>query len=89
MSTTVQISAFISKATKELLERETRATGVKKGHLLEEALRHHLQALHSVPADYIVHPVLVVSKKSGPAVIKKLQSSKANPLLRRLMSDGN
>src|SRR5260221_147504 len=77
MSTTVQISAFISRSTKDLLERETRASGVKKGHLLEEALRHHLQALHEVPAEFIVHPVLVVSEKSGPGVLKKLKRGQA------------
>jgi hypothetical protein len=46
-----QISAFISDTTKELVERYVEAHGVKKGHLIEEALLHHLQALRDLPAD--------------------------------------
>ena len=45
-----QVSAVISAATKELLDCHVRATGVKKGHVLEMALLHHLQALHEAVA---------------------------------------
>ena len=58
MNKATRISALISQETKELLERHVRATGVKKGHLIEQALRHHLQALQELPADVIVHPRL-------------------------------
>ena len=34
-----------------MVERYTEARGVKKGHLIEEALLHHLQALRELPAD--------------------------------------
>lgn len=40
-----QISAYISESTKELVERYAESHGVKNGHLVEEALLHHLQAL--------------------------------------------
>ena len=59
-----QISAFISEATRELLERYAEAHGVKKGHLLEQALLHHLQALRELPADIVIPPRLVVSQRS-------------------------
>lgn len=59
-----QISAFISDSTKEQVERYVEAHGVKKGHLLEEALLHHLQALRDLPADLIVPPRLVLSPDS-------------------------
>lgn len=49
-----QISAFISDATKQKVERYAEAHGVKKGHLVEEALLHHLQALHELPADLVI-----------------------------------
>jgi len=39
-----RISALISEKMRELLERHARATGVKKGRLVEQALLHHLQA---------------------------------------------
>ena len=63
-----QISAFISEATKERVERYVEAHGVKKGHLIEEALLHHLQALRELPADIVIPPRLVLTKRSFETV---------------------
>lgn len=83
----VQISAPVSAATKELLDQHVRATGVKKGFLVETALRHHLEALMELPSDMIIHPRLVLTKKSFEAVGKLLTSNdKPTPALRKLMS---
>ena len=68
MSKGTQISAIVTRETKELLDRHVQATGVKKGFLIEDALRHHLLALQELPADMIVHPRLVVSRKSGEEI---------------------
>ena len=84
-----QISAVISETTKELMERHVRATGVKKGHLIEQALRHHLQALQELPADVIVHPRLVVTRKSGAALLKEIENAKPTEALRDLLRDGD
>jgi uncharacterized protein (DUF1778 family) len=65
-----QISAFISSETRALLERYARAHGVKKGYLIENALRHHIHALLELPADVIIPPRLVVSRRTGEAVLK-------------------
>jgi len=89
MEKETQISALVSEATKELLERHVRATGVKKGHLVEQALRHHLQALQELPADVIVHPKLVVTRKSGEAILKEIEKSKPTKALRALLRDGD
>jgi hypothetical protein len=89
MESDTQISAVVSRTTKELLERYVRATGVKKGHLIEQALRHHLQALQEVPADVIVHPKLVVTRKSGEKVLKEMERGKPTRALRDLMRDGD
>lgn len=89
MESDTQISAVVSRTTKELLERYVRATGVKKGHLIEQALRHHLQALSEVPADVIVHPRLVVTRKSGEKVLKEMERGKPTRALRDLMRDGD
>lgn len=59
-----QISAYISEATKQEVERYAAAHGVKKGYLLEEALLHHLQALRELPADIVIPPRLTVTPKS-------------------------
>lgn len=85
----IQISAVVSRSTKELLERYARATGVKKGHLVEQALRHHLQALEELPADFVLHPRVVVSKESGETILRKIRSGKPTKALRDLMRDGD
>jgi hypothetical protein len=55
-----QISALISESTRELMEKHVRQTGVKKAHLVEQALLHHLQALDALPAEYIIHPQILI-----------------------------
>ena len=87
MERETQISAVVSRTTSELLERHVRATGVKKGHLVEQALRHHLQALQELPADVVAHPKIVVTKRSGAAILKQMESGKSTAALRRLLRD--
>ena len=87
MKEETQISALVSRATSDLLERHVRATGVKKGHLVEQALRHHLQALQELPADVVVHPKLVVTRKSGEAMLSQMERGKSTPALRGLLRD--
>jgi len=89
MDKETQISAIVSQSTRDLLERHVRATGVKKGHLVEQALRHHLQALNELPADVIIHPKIVVTQRSGAAILKKIRTGKATKALRDLMRDGD
>ena len=89
MGQAIQISALVSPATKELLERHVRATGVKKGHLVEQALCHHLQALQELPADIIVHPKLVVTRESGRLILKQMEAGRPTDALRALMRDGD
>jgi hypothetical protein len=72
--TETQISAIISGSTKEMVERYTDATGVKKGHLIEEALLHHLQALRELPADIIIPPRLVVDEKTAKALQERVDN---------------
>ena len=89
MEKDIQISAFVSPGTKELLERHVRATGLKKGYLVEQALRHHLLALEQVPAEYVVHPRIVVTRESGKAVVEQSETGQAPAALRDLMRDGD
>ena len=89
MDRETQISALVSRTTRDLLERHVRATGVKKGRLVEQALRHHLQALQELPADVIVHSTLVMTRKSGEAILKAIKKGKPTVALRRLMRDGD
>ncbi len=84
-----QISAVVSETTRDLLERHVRATGVKKGYLVEQALRHHLQALQALQADVIVHPKLIVTRKSGEAILQQVAKARPTKPLRELFRDGD
>jgi len=84
-----QISAVVSETTRELLERHARATGVKKGYLVEQALRHHLQALQELPTDVIVRPRLIVTRKSGEVLLKEVEKAQPTEPLRELLRDGD
>lgn len=89
MDKEIQISAIVSRTTQELLERHVRASGVKKGHVVEQALQHYLVALEQLPADIIVHPRLVVTRKSGEQVIRQVRTGKPKKALRNLMRNGD
>lgn len=82
-----QISAYISDSTKEQVERYADAHGIKKGHLVEEALLHHLQALRELPADLVIPPKIVLSRESYSKV-RRLVSAPRKPTraLRDLLS---
>jgi hypothetical protein len=68
MAAKTQISAHVSIATKERMERYVRATGVTRAHLVEQALLYHLQALEELPADVIVPARVVLSQESAELV---------------------
>lgn len=89
MPSETQISALISDATRDLLEQHVRRTGVKKGYLIEQALLHHLQALEQLPAEYIVRPRIVVSRKTGEELLRRADTAEPTPALRELMDDGD
>lgn len=81
-----QISAYISGETKRELERLVRRRGFKKGFVIEQALRHHLLALATLPEDVVIPPVIVLDPKSSAAVTKELRKpSKPTADLRKLM----
>ena len=74
MTRSTQISAPISQETKDLLEKHVKATGIKKGHLIESALRYHLRALHELPADVLVPARLVLTRRSFNNVADRIRS---------------
>lgn len=89
MAKDTQISAQISDTTRKLMERHVRRTGIKKGHLVEQALLHHLQALDEIPVEYVVHPRIVVSRKTGEEMLREAESTAPTAALRKLMRDGD
>jgi hypothetical protein len=89
MPNETQISAQISDTTRELMEKHVRRTGVKKGHLVEQAILHHLQALDEIPAEYVIHPRIVVPRTTGEEMLGKTENPRPTPALRKLMRDGD
>lgn len=85
MAKETQISAQISETTRELMEKHVRRTGVKKGHLVEQALLHHLQALDEIPVEYVIHPRIVVSQETFEEMMGKAENANPTPALRELM----
>ena len=82
-----QISAYISEATRRKVEEYAEAHGVKKGHLIEDALLHHLQALQELPADLVLPPRLVLTKASFEKVERLLKRpGKPTKALRDLLA---
>ncbi|HSY48091.1 MAG TPA: hypothetical protein VLC46_04705 [Thermoanaerobaculia bacterium] len=54
----------------------------KTEHPVERAPRHRLRTL---PAHVVVHPRLVVTRQSGEAIVKQMNSGKTTTALRDLM----
>ena len=65
---TIQISAHIPDDLKAILDRHSRSSGTTRAHLIEEALRHHLQALAELPLDAIVPKRIVLTRESAERV---------------------
>ncbi|MEJ2604348.1 MAG: hypothetical protein P8172_13860 [Gammaproteobacteria bacterium] len=76
MTATTQISAYISEETKAEIEAYVRQKGVKKAFLIEEALRHHLQALREIPEDVMIPARLVLTKESLEMIAEEIDTDK-------------
>lgn len=63
-----QISAYVSEETRTLLDQAAEALGLKKGHVIEEALLHYLHALRELPSDVIIPARLTLTEDSAREV---------------------
>ena len=72
MSTSTQVSAYISEETKAQIEAYTRSHGIKKAWLIEEALQHHLLALREIPEDLIIPSRLVLTNEAITQIERRL-----------------
>jgi hypothetical protein len=83
----VRLSAVVSAATKARLEGVARASGLERDRIVEEALAHHLQALAALPADVRVSPRLVVDRKTGASIRKRIaQPAEPTEAMRELFA---
>ncbi len=72
MTTTTQVSAYISEETKAEVEAYVKRHGVKKAFLIEEALQHHLQALREIPEDLIIPSRLVLTSEAMTEIAERI-----------------
>ena len=68
----VQLSAVVSEETRAMLDAASEAGGLKKGHLIEEAVLHYLHALRELPVDVIIPPRLVLDDAASHLVADRL-----------------
>ncbi|MEO8359396.1 MAG: hypothetical protein ABI672_05145 [Vicinamibacteria bacterium] len=80
-----QISALVSTSTRDLLDRHSRRTGIKKSRLIEDAIRHHLAALSEFPEEFVIPTRLVVSDDDFKKLKGGTRQGRPNAALRDLM----
>lgn len=84
---TKQVSAVISEETKESLDEIARSRGLKKSHIVEQALLHYMSALAELPDEEIVPPHLVLGRESWDRIAESLKKrGQSTEKLRELMS---
>ena len=74
MSDQSQISATVSAATKEKLDRFTESYGLKKNFVVEQALLFFMEARREMPDEALIPPRLVLDDDAFERVAKSLES---------------
>jgi uncharacterized protein (DUF1778 family) len=81
-----QISATISVATKERLDRFTESHGLRKNFVVEQALLYFMEARRELPDEALVPARLVLEDKAFDRIATLLESPPApTEALRELM----
>ncbi|MFZ0255115.1 MAG: hypothetical protein WAN46_05620 [Gammaproteobacteria bacterium] len=86
MSSQSQISATVSVATKEKLDRFTESHGLRKNFVVEQALLYFMEARRELPDEALVPARLVVEDQTFDRIVELVTSPPApTPALRELM----
>lgn len=86
MSDQSQISASVSVATKERLDRFTERYGLKKNFVVEQALLYFMEARRDLPDEAFIPTRLVLDARTFDQVADVLENPPApTPALRELM----
>lgn len=72
-----QISAAISTSTKEKLDRFTRQHGLKKNHVLEQALLFYIATREQLPEEALVPTRVVVTEDPFARIAARLSTKSA------------
>jgi uncharacterized protein (DUF1778 family) len=86
MSDESQISATVSAATKERLDRFAESHGLKKNYVVEQALLYFMDARRDLPDEALVPARLVLDDKAFDRVAESLENpAPPTAALRELM----
>lgn len=86
MSAQSQISATVSVAIKEKLDRFTESHGLKKNFVVEQALIYFMEARRELPDEALIPARIVLDNKAFDGVVDLLESPPApTGALRELM----
>jgi len=86
MSDDSQISATVSAATKEKLDRFTERYGLRKNYVVEQALLYFMEARRELPDEALIPVRLVLDDKAFDRIVQRLESPPApTDALRELM----
>jgi uncharacterized protein (DUF1778 family) len=81
-----QISATVSVATKERLDRFTQSHGLKKNYVVEQALLYFMDARTELPDEGLISSRLVLDDEAFDRVVRSLERPPApTDALRELM----
>jgi uncharacterized protein (DUF1778 family) len=73
MSEQAQISATVSTATKERLDRFTESHGLKKNYVVEQALLYFMDARRALPDEALVPARIVLEDKAFDRLVESLE----------------
>ena len=86
MSDETQISATVSAATKERLDRFAESHGLKKNFVVEQALLYFMEARKDFPDEALIPARLVLDDAAFDRLVKSLEHPAApTKVLRELM----
>jgi uncharacterized protein (DUF1778 family) len=86
MSRQSQISATVSEATKQKLDRFSESHGLKKNFVVEQALLYFMEARRELPDEALIPTRLVLDNQAFERVVALLESPPAPAqALRELM----
>lgn len=86
MSEQAQISATVSTATKEQLDRFTESHGLKKNYVVEQALLYFMEARRELPDEALIPTRFVLDEQAFDRVVERLERPAApTAALRELM----
>ena len=90
MSDQSQISATVSSATKDRLDRFTESHGLKKNFVVEQALLYFMDARRDLPDEALIPTRFVLEDGSFDRIVSRLESpAEPTAALRELMRDRN